>query len=111
MQKRQVVLGLLVPADQQSSEAVHPRMRPFHDPPTRFEACFSLDGFGLFPTRANMSGEPKFAQDLTHLLIVIARIQTHPLWLLLRRLGARDDDRLDGRTRQFHVMPIGAFYL
>src|SRR5215472_13668207 len=54
MQKRQVVLWVLLPANQQTAEAIHPGVRPLHDPPARFEAGNPLDRFGRFPTRAHV---------------------------------------------------------
>src|SRR5215472_4195119 len=86
MEKGQVIFRLFVPTDEQAAKAVHPRMRPFHDPTPRFEARFSLDGFGLRSSWANMGGKTEFAQDVTHLVIVIALVQAHALRLLLGRL-------------------------
>src|SRR6266699_2179342 len=90
MQKRQVVLWLLVPADQQTAKAVHPRMCPFHHPPTRLETRFPLDRLRLFPARAHMSRKAELLQNRIHLIIIIALVQAHSLWVVLgRRRGSR----------------------
>src|SRR2546426_12637326 len=54
-----------------------------------------------------MGGQAELPQDLTHLVVVVALRQTHPLWLLLSRLGTVDDDAFNGRTHQFHIVAIG----
>src|SRR5262249_3158357 len=82
-------------------------MRPFHHPTARFEARFSLDGSGFLSSRANMGGKAELPQDLTHLVVAVALRQTHPLRLLLNRLGTVDDDAFNGRKHQFHIMAIG----
>jgi hypothetical protein len=107
MEKPQVVLGLLVPANQQTSKPIHPGMRPLNDPPARFEASDVLDRFGLFSTRTHMRRKIKLFQDSIHLVIVVACIQAHPLGSLLVWLGSLDDQAFDRWAGQFHVMSIG----
>jgi hypothetical protein len=108
MEKGQIVLRLFVPTDEQATKAVHPRMCPLHDPPPRFEARFSLDGFGLLSSWANMGGKAELMQEIAHLVVVVALRQAHPLRLLLAWLGTVDDDAFDGRTHEFHIVAIGA---
>lgn len=69
MQKRQIVLWFLVPSNQQPAKAVHPRMRPLRHLAPRFKPGFPLDGLGLYSTRANVSGEPEFLQNLPYFVI------------------------------------------
>ena len=57
MQERQIVVGLLFPADEDAAKAVHPRVRALNDPPSGFVARFLFDGPRLFATGANVSGE------------------------------------------------------
>src|SRR5258705_10924097 len=106
MEKRQVVLWLLVPANEQTAETIHPGVRPLHDPPACFEAGHLFDCFGLFPTRAHMSGEAKLLQNFIYLIIVIAGIKTHSSLAFCRWLWPLNHYTLDGRARQFHVMPV-----
>lgn len=111
MEEREVVLRFLVPANEQATKAIQPRMRPLHHPAPRFEPRFLFDGFGLLPARADMGGKAELLQRGIHLIVVVAGIQAHPLRLFLGRLWPCDDQAFDGRADQFHIMPIGPFYL
>jgi hypothetical protein len=108
MKKRQIILRLFIPAHEQAAKAIHPGMRPFHHPAACFEPGFSFDGLDLFPAGANVCGKAEFAQDVAHLVVVIALRQAHPLRLLLGWLGTVDDDAFDGRPHQFHIVAIGS---
>ena len=79
-------------------------MTPFHHPAPRFEAGFSLDGFGFFSSWANMGRKAELAQDVADFVVVIPFVQTHPLRVVLGRLWTLDDDALDRRTQQFHIV-------
>src|ERR687884_480783 len=74
MKKGQVVLGLFVPADEQATKAVHPRMRSFHHPTARFEPGLLFDGSGFFSSWADMGSKAEFAQDVAYLVVVIALV-------------------------------------
>lgn len=111
MQKGEIVLRLLVPANEQTAKAVHPGMRPLHHPAPRFEARFPFDGFGLVPTWADMGGKAELLQRGIDRIIVVAGIQAHPLWPTRGRLWSGDDQAFDRRADQFHVMPIGPVHL
>src|SRR5215469_777288 len=111
MKKGQVVLGLFVPADEQATKAVHPRVHSFHHPTARFEPSLLFDGAGFFSAWADMGGKAEFAQEVAYLVVVIALVQAHPLWLLLCRLGTLDHDAPDRRAHQFHVMTGGLLQL
>ena len=108
MEKGQVILRLLVPADKQPTKAIHPGMRPFHHPTTCFVPGLPLNGSGLFSSRTNMGGKAEFVQDVAHLLVVIALRQTHPLRLPFSCLGTLEDDALDGRSQQFHIVTLSS---
>src|SRR6266699_1385040 len=108
MKHGDVILGLLVPAHQQPAEAVQPRMRAFHHPAPRFEARFSLDSGGFFSSWANMGRKAELAQEVAHLVIVIPFVQTHALWVVLGRLWTLDDDALDRRAHEFHIVTVGS---
>ena len=62
MQKVDVVLGELVPADQYAPEAVRPTMRAFHHPTPGFETSLPFDGLGLFAPTADVGGETELLQ-------------------------------------------------
>src|SRR5215470_3467185 len=65
-----------------------------------------LDRLGLFPGWTNVGRKAEFAQDGTHLLVVIPFVQTHPLWMLFAWLRTLDDDAFDGRSHQLHIVAI-----
>src|SRR2546421_1465477 len=108
MEKGQIILRLFIPTHEQATKAVHPGVRSFHHPAPGFEPGFSLDGLGLFSSWANMGRKAECVQDVAHLLVVIALVQTHALRLLLARLRSLDHDALDGRAEQFHIMALGS---
>ena len=47
MEKSQIILRLLVPADQETAKRVHPRMRPLHNPHAALAAIGGI-GAGFF---------------------------------------------------------------
>ncbi len=108
MQKGQVVFWLLVPAHQDASKPVHPTVAALHHPTTRPLACLRLQLFGLLAPCLDMRCEAKLLQNLTHCIIIIAFVQTHPLWLFLCRFRPHSHQTFDGRSHQLHVMPVGA---
>src|SRR6266487_1068136 len=98
MEKGEVVLRFFIPANQETTKAIHPGMCPFHHPPTSFEAGFPFERLRLFPTRPDMGGEAEVVKDVAHLLVIVSLVQAHPLRLLLRWLRTVDDDALDCRA-------------
>ena len=97
MEKCQIIRGLFVPADQESAQLVHPRVRSLYYPPTSFEASFHLERLGLFSTCTNMDGKTKFVKNIAHLVAVVAFVQALALWMLLGGLWTLDDEAPDGR--------------
>src|SRR5512135_2663210 len=55
-----------------------------------------------------MGGKAELPQEVADLVVVIGLVQTHPLRVLLGRLGTLDDDTFQGRAAQFHIMAIGS---
>ena len=108
MKKSQIVAHFLVPADQHAPEAIHPTMRPLHDPPPRPEPSVLLQRFGLFPPRSDVGGEPEFGEQGAHFIIVIAFVQAHPLRPSWGWLWPRDRDTGDGLSGHLEVMAIRA---
>src|SRR4029453_4615159 len=108
MQKRQIVAHVLVPADQQSSETVHPTMGPLHHPPASFVAGCMRDRLSFLTPCPDVSGEPKRGQQLAHFIDVIAFVQTHPLWLLGSGRRPLDRDTDDGLLDHLEVIAVRA---
>ncbi len=90
--------------------AYHPTMRPLHHPPPRLGPCLPLQFLRLFPTRLDVGREAELCHDLTHLVVVIALVQAHPLRLLSRRLGTLDGNALQGFADHLHVVAVGALH-
>src|SRR6266542_2208679 len=53
MKQRDIVLGLLAPADEDPAEAVHPAMRALHHPTPRLRARLPLERLRLLPPRTD----------------------------------------------------------
>jgi hypothetical protein len=82
----------------------------FDHPASRLLARLSSQFFGFFATGTNMGGKTERLQEGTPLIIIVAFIQTHPLRILLARLGAFHYDTVEGSPRQLHVVPISPFH-
>jgi hypothetical protein len=92
--------------NEQPTKAVHPGMRSFHHPPPCLETSLPLDRLSLFPAWTNVGRKAEFAQDGTHLLVVIPLRQTHPLRMLFAWLRTVNDDAFDSRSHQLHIVVI-----
>src|SRR5260221_481403 len=90
----------------EATVARDPGVGAFHDPAPGFETGFPLESLGLFSPCTNMGGKTKFVKDLAHLLVVVSFVQTHSLGMCLSWLWTLDNDALDGRAQQFHVMTV-----
>src|SRR6516225_9820693 len=110
MEHREVILWLLVPADQNASEPIHPAMGAFHDPATRLGASAALQLFHLLAARADMTGEAKLLNKGTHLVIVIAFVHAHSLRLFRRRSGPLDGDTFESLLNHFHIVAVGSIH-
>src|SRR5579871_1364880 len=112
MQQRQIVFGLLAPADENAAEAVHPTVRPLHDPTPRLIPCLPLERLSLLPPCLDVGREAELRDEGADLVVVIAFIHTHPL----RRVGAGPGafgvvgDTLQRGFDQLHVVAVGAVH-
>src|SRR5919108_3201885 len=95
MQKGQRMLRLFVPASQDAPKAVHPRLRPLHDPAPGSLARYSFDRLRFLSTRPHLGGEAKLRQALAPFLRVVPFLETPALWLCLRWLRALDDQAVE----------------
>ena len=108
MKKSQVVLSLLLPADQQAARAIEPRMGAFDDPST--STSTRMQDFVLFflSTATQMWHVAMFLDDLQADRIVIASIQAQMLRLFFIRRWSGNDDAFQGGAKQLHVMAVGS---
>src|SRR6266568_1344922 len=95
-------------ANERPPQAVHPGMRSFHHPPPCLETSLPLDRLSLFPAWTNVGRKAEFAQDGTHLLVVIPFVQTHPLRMLFAWLRTVNDDAFDSRSHQLHIVALSS---
>jgi hypothetical protein len=101
-------LRLFIPANEKATETIDPTMRTLNDPTSRPFANFGFEFFGFLAAPTKMRREAKVKQDGTHLIIIIAGIQTEVLWLVSGRFGPLNDDADQSFFDQFHIVPIGA---
>jgi hypothetical protein len=62
MQKCQVALHLLVPANQNPTKPIHPGVGALYHPTSCLVAGFLLDGLGFLATRPNVGRETKLTR-------------------------------------------------
>ena len=109
MKQAQIIFRLLFPTDQYPPKAVHPTMRPLHNPPPSLESDFSLDSLCLFSSGLDMRGVAELLRQVAHLVVIVALIQTKILQPLFRRPGPLYRNALKRLLYHLHVMPVGAF--
>src|SRR6516162_6496252 len=102
MQHCDVVLWLLVPADEDAAESIHPAVSTLDDPATCLGTRIALEFFRLLTARADVRGEAKLVDYLAHLVEVVALVHAHPLRLLRRGLGAFHWDAVESFANQLH---------
>src|SRR5271154_3703373 len=82
----------LLPANQDSAEAVHPTMRTFDNPASRPVTSTLLDGLGVFAPQTDVRSEAKLLGEVPDLVVVVALVEAEVLRFAASRLGAPDDD-------------------
>ena len=89
MKEGDVVVGRLVPTDQNAPEAVQPAVSAFHHPAAGFEPSFPFDGLSLFASTPDVGGEAELVQGAAHLSEVLALVQAQNLGMRWARQGNR----------------------
>src|SRR5712692_6602866 len=110
MEHRQVVLWLLLPADQEASKAVHPAMRPLHHPASGSVASLLLDGRCFFAPAADMGRVAELLGQRPDFVVVVAFIQAQPLGLLRGRLRPGDRHTLQSLARHLEVVAVRSLH-
>ena len=72
MKEGDVVVGRLVPTDQNTPEAVQPTVSAFHHPAAGFEPSFPFDGLSLFASTPDVGGAAELVQGAAYLSEVVA---------------------------------------
>ena len=107
MEHGDIVLRLLGPTDNDSTEPVHPTMSPFYHPAPRFPTCLSLYLLRLFSFWRNMCREAKLLGEFLDLIVGISFIETQILLFVCAGRGAFDRNAFQGFFDHFHVGTVG----
>ena len=99
MQKAQIVAHFLVPADQHAPKTVHPTMRALHHPSAGFNQLPASAPWASSPRARIWAVKPNSVQQVPHLVIVIAFVQTHPLRACLASASGRSTAMLSMVSR------------
>jgi hypothetical protein len=97
LKEREVVLGLLRPADQERPVAVEPGVAGLDDPAARLPSrcgSFELD---LLATATNVGCVAASVRELVDPGVAVAAVEAEALRILGGRLGPQDRDRVECR--------------
>jgi hypothetical protein len=106
VQHCQVGVGPLLPAHEQTAEAVEPGLAALDHPAPGAEAGLVLERPRLLATRPHMGGEAELLDELVDLGEVVALVQTEALRMLLARVGPRDRDTGQGGAQELEVVDV-----
>jgi len=106
MKQSQIILRFLFPPREDTPKAVHPAMRPFHNPAASPEASFVFNRLGFFASGSNVGCISELFHQITHLARIISLIQRHTLRLLLCRFRTLYRNALYRCRNHLAVMPI-----
>src|SRR6267143_3431390 len=107
MKESHIVLALLLPTDQDPSEAIHPAVGTLDDPATRFEPGVALETLGFFSTPANVRRVPELLREIPDLVVIVSPVQAEILELS-SGAGSIHRNTFQGGLDQPHVVPIGS---
>ena len=105
MEEAEVILGFLLPADEEATALIQPADRPFHDPPAsrialRFRWGLVVDGGDVWGVVVIDAGE-------VAVRVVVGFIEGEVLWEVQLGLGSLEDHRFDRLPEQLDVRTIG----
>ena len=107
MDERQVVLGFLLPANEQLAEAVVPRSCALDHPAPRRVATPGSGVEGLFASAPDVGLVAALTHPGLDLGVVVALVKAQMLTVVRSRLGTRHDDIVHSRQAGFHVVDVG----
>ncbi len=106
MQHPCVILRFLLPADQDSTESIHPAVGPFRHPAAGLEPCGPSNQLRFLATRTNVRREPELPRQITYFVKVIPFVQTQALRLLQRRSRSFHRNAFHRLPRQLEVVDV-----
>ena len=108
MEHREVGVGAFLPAGEDATEAIQPRVGAFDDPAAGAEAGLAFDCLRLLAAAADMRCEAELVGELVDLGIVVAAVEAEPLRRLRCRCGSLDRDRFDRGASELEVVQVRA---
>lgn len=108
MQHCQVGVGSLLPAHEQTAEAVEPGLAALDHPAPGAEAGLVLERPRLLATRPHMGSEAELLHKLVDLGEVVALVQAEALRMLLARVGPGDRDTRQRDAQELEVVDVRA---
>ena len=68
-EQSQVGFCFLLPADENTTETIHPTVYSFHQPTLSLEPRFALDRQRLLSARPDLGGELEFFEKVSHIVV------------------------------------------
>src|SRR5262245_48761642 len=110
MKHRDIVLGLLIPTNENATEPIQPTVRPLHHPTSCLLPRPTLDCLRLPRLPGNVRCKAELLHDPFRLGVVVAVIQTHTLRFFFGRLGTLHRNAGDGFADHLHVGAVGSVH-
>ena len=88
-------------------KTVQPSVSGLHHPAACPETGPFFNGFRLFATTADVSGEAELFQGASHLIVVVTLVQAHALGMLWAGFRPGHRQAVHRDPHQFHVMAVG----
>ena len=107
MEHGEIVLGALLPADEQTAKAVEPGVGALNDPAPGAIADLAGECPDLLAASTQMQREAELGGQLAHLGVVVTFVEAEALRTCLGRRRSRDDDAFQRRPRQFVIVAVG----
>jgi hypothetical protein len=111
VQHCQIVIGLFLPASQESPKAVNPRMRSLHHPSSCFESRILFPLHDFLATRFDVRRVVSTLEKLTHVFRVVTFVETDVLMPTGSRLRARNRHAVESCLQKLDVMRVGTAHL
>src|SRR3990172_602260 len=108
MKQREIVLGFLLPADDDPPEAVHPTVGSFDYPTADLVTRLAFDFLPLGAPRRDVGRIAEFPHHLLHWVADIGFVQVQVLWLLAGGFGTANRHAFQRRPHQLTVVSMGA---
>jgi hypothetical protein len=103
-----VSISTLLPANQDSTEAIQPTVSAFHYPATRPITGASLQLAHILAATGDVAGEPKLCHECVDFSVVVALVETEILRLCSRRSWTLEGNAVEGFTREPEVVDVRA---